>query len=111
MWRRPQSESAGQPRRTAIQQLFSIDEVGWTGRRPMLRMRVMILIAAFAAIAIPQTPFHRATQFEQQPALTIANDRLEATVSAQGGALVNLVLLGDPEDRSTLLDPVDIAAE
>ena len=40
-------------------------------------MRVMILIAAFAAIAIPQTPFHQATQFEQQSALTIANDRLE----------------------------------
>ena len=63
-------------------------------------MRVIILIAAFAGVAIPQTPFHRATQFEQQPALTIANDMLEATVSAQGGALVNLVLRADPENLS-----------
>jgi hypothetical protein len=31
-------------------------------------MRVMILIAAFAAMAIPQAPFHRATQFVRIPA-------------------------------------------
>src|SRR6266700_4663730 len=77
----------------------------------MLKMRVIILIAAFAAIAIPQTPFHRATQFEQQPALTIANDRLEATVSAQGGALVNLVLRADPENLSPLWNPIRMARE
>ena len=61
-------------------------------------MRVIILFAALAGVAIPQAPFHRATQFEQQPALAIANDRLEATLSAQGGALVNLVLRADPEN-------------
>jgi hypothetical protein len=77
----------------------------------MLRMRVMILIAAFAAIAIPQTPFHRTTQFEQQPALTIANDRLEATLSAEGGALVNLVLRADPESLSPLWNPIRMARE
>ena len=77
----------------------------------MLRMRAIILIAAFAAIAIPQTPFHRATQFEQQPALTITNDRLEATLSAQGGALVNLVLRADPESLSPLWNPIRMARE
>jgi hypothetical protein len=78
---------------------------------PMLRMRVLILIAAFATIAIPQTPFHRATQFEQQPALTIANDRLEATVSAQGGALVNLVLRTDTESLNPLWNPIRMERE
>ena len=77
----------------------------------MLRMRVMILIAAFAAMAIPQAPFHRATQFEQQSALTIANDRLEATVSTQGGALVSLVLRADPENLSPLWNPIRMARE
>lgn len=74
-------------------------------------MRIIILIAAFAAIAIPQTPFHRPTQFEQQPALTIANDRLEATFSAEGGALVNLVLRADPESVSPLWNPIRMARE
>src|SRR5678815_1950078 len=77
----------------------------------MLRLRVTILIAACAGAAIPQTPFHGTTQFEQQPALTIANDRLEATVSAQGGALVNLVLRGDPENLSPLWNPIRMARE
>ena len=74
-------------------------------------MRVIILIAALAGVAIPQAPFHRATQFEQQPALTIANDVLEATVSAQGGALVNLVLRADPENLSPLWNPIRMARE
>jgi hypothetical protein len=73
--------------------------------------RVIIVIAAFAGLAIPQTPFHRATQFEEQPALTIANDMLEATVSAQGGALVNLVLRADPENLSPLWNPIRMARE
>src|SRR5258708_323200 len=77
----------------------------------MLRMRVIILIAALAAIAIPQTPFHRAAQVEQQPALTIANDRLETTISAQCGALVNRVLRGDPESLSPLGNPIRMARE
>jgi hypothetical protein len=77
----------------------------------MLRIRFFALIAALAATAIPQMPFHRATQFEQQPALTIANDRLEATVSAQGGALVNLVLRDDPESLSPLWNPIRMARE
>jgi hypothetical protein len=74
-------------------------------------MRVILSIAAFAAIAIPQTPFHRATQFEQQPALTIANDRLEATISAQGGALVSLLLRTDPENVNPLWNPIRMARE
>jgi hypothetical protein len=74
-------------------------------------MRVIILIAAFAATAISQTPFHRATQFEQQPALIIANDMLEATLSAQGGALVSLVLRADPENLSPLWNPIRMARE
>ena len=76
-----------------------------------MRMRVITLIAALAVIGIPQTPFHQATQFEQQPALVIANDRLEATVSAQGGALVNLVLRADPENLSPLWNPIRMARE
>jgi hypothetical protein len=72
----------------------------------MLQKRVVTLGAAFAATAIPQTPFNRAAQFEQQPALIVANDRLEATVSAQGGALVNLVLRADPESLSPLWNPI-----
>ena len=77
----------------------------------MLRLRVILSIAAFAAAAIPQAPFHQTTQFEQQPALTIANDRLEATLSAQGGALVNLVLRADPEKLSPLWNPIRMARE
>src|SRR3954451_21280256 len=77
----------------------------------MLRVRVMILIAAFAVTAIPQAPFHRATEFEQQPALTIANDRLEAMVSTQGGAVGSLVLRADPENLSPLWNPIRMARE
>jgi hypothetical protein len=76
-----------------------------------MRMRVITLIAALAAIGTPQTPFHQATQFEEQPALVIANDRLEATVSAQGVALVNLVLRADPENLSPLWNPIRMARE
>ena len=77
----------------------------------MLPTRIIIWIVVFAAIAVPQTPFHRATQFEQQPALTIANDRLEVTVSAQGAALVDLVLRADPENLSPLWNPIRMARE
>jgi hypothetical protein len=74
-------------------------------------MRVIAWIAASAAISTPQTPFHRAAQFEQQPALTIANDRLEATVSVQGAALVNLVLRADSESLSPMWNPIRMARE
>src|SRR5262249_40566941 len=50
-------------------------------------------------------------EFEQQPALTIANDKVEATISAQGGALVNLVLLDDTERLSPLWNPVRMSRE
>jgi hypothetical protein len=74
-------------------------------------MRVITLIAAFAAIGISQTSFHEATQFEGQPALVIGNDRLKATLSAQGVALINLVLRADPEHLSPLWNPIRSARE
>jgi len=56
---------------------------------------MILLILALAGVALAQNAFHRKAEFEQQPALTIANDKLELTLSAQGGALINLVLLDD----------------
>ncbi len=77
----------------------------------MLRIRTFILIAAFAATAISQMPFHRAVQFEEQPALTFANDKLEATISARGVALVDLELRGDPESLNPLWNPIRMSRE
>src|SRR6266436_4230671 len=73
-------------------------------------MRI-IRVGVLAAVAIAQTSFHRTGEFEQQPALTIANDRLEVTLSAQGAALVNLVLRDDPEKLSPLWNPIRMARE
>src|SRR6476646_717845 len=77
--------------------------------RPFFRRAVLLL--SIAVLATAQTPFHRAAEFEQQPALTIANDKLEVTVSAQGAALVNLVLRDDPEKLSPLWNPIRMARE
>jgi hypothetical protein len=72
---------------------------------------VLFLILALAGAAFAQNAFHVSREFEQQPALTIANDKLEATLSAQGVALVNLVLLDDAERLSPLWNPVRMARE
>ena len=74
-------------------------------------MRAIILLLAFASLAIPQTPFHRTAEFEQQPALAIANDKMEVTLSVQGAALVNLVLRDDPEKLSPLWNPIRMQRE
>ncbi len=74
-------------------------------------MRTIFLMAVFAAVAIPQTLFHRAAQFEGQPALVIANDKLELTLSIRGGALVNLMLREEPEAPSPLWNPIRMARE
>src|SRR5882724_8426922 len=68
-------------------------------------------IAFLATLANAQTPFHKTAEFEQQPALTIANDKLELTLSAQGAALVNLILRDDPEKLSPLWNPIRMARE
>src|SRR5258707_14850770 len=72
---------------------------------------MVLLILVLAGVALAQNAFHRKTEFEQQPALTIANDKLEVTISAQGGALVNLVLVDDAERLSPLWNPVRMARE
>src|SRR5262245_10950671 len=74
-------------------------------------MRAIHLLLVFAGVAIPQTPFHRTAEFEQQPALAIANDKLELTLSVQGAALVNLVLRDDPEKLSPLWNPIRMSRE
>ena len=72
-------------------------------------MRIWIL--AVAGIALAQTPFHKTAEFEQQPALTIGNDKWEVTISSQGAALVNLVLRDDPEKMNPLWNPIRMARE
>src|SRR5215813_2526439 len=72
-------------------------------------MRIFILLIVGAAFA--QAPFHRSGQFEQQPALVIANDKLEAAISATGAAMVNLALLDDSERLSPLWNPNRMARE
>src|SRR4029078_442463 len=69
------------------------------------------LMAVFSAIAIPQTPFHRSAQFEEQPAVVIGNDKLELTLSVRGAALVNLMLRENPEAPSPLWNPIRMARE
>jgi hypothetical protein len=73
-------------------------------------MRILCL-AVLAAVATAQTPFHKTAEFEQQPALNIANDKLELTLSAQGAALVNLILRDDPDKLSPLWNPIRMARE
>src|SRR3954467_3378430 len=68
-------------------------------------------IAILSTLAAAQTPFHKTADFEQQPALVIANDKLELTLSAQGAALVNLVLRDDAEKLSPLWNPIRMARE
>ena len=70
-------------------------------------MRVPILILAGGLAASAQV---RST-FEQRPAVVLANDKLELTILTQGGAMVNLVLLDDPEKLSPLWNPVRMARE
>ena len=51
------------------------------------------------------------TVFEDRPALIVANDKLELTVMAEGGALANLILRDDPAKLSPLWNPARIARE
>ena len=76
----------------------------------VLLMSELFLTLALAA-AVAQAPFHQKAVFEQRPAVTIANGKLELTINERGGAFVNLVLLDDAERLSPLWNPVRHARE
>ena len=73
-------------------------------------MRILIPLTLAAALSA-QPAFHQKVEFEQQPAVTIANGKLELTINLQGGAFVNLALLDDPEKLSPLWNPIRFARE
>ena len=49
--------------------------------------------------------------FENRPAVRLSNDKLELTVLPEGGAMVQLTLVGDPEQVNPLWNPIRIARE
>ena len=49
--------------------------------------------------------------FENRPAVRLSSDKLELTVLPEGGAMVELTLVGDPEHVSPLWNPIRIARE
>jgi hypothetical protein len=49
--------------------------------------------------------------FENRPAVRLSSDKLELTVLPEGGAMVELTLVGDPDHVSPLWNPIRIARE
>jgi len=49
--------------------------------------------------------------FEERPALRLSNDKLELTVLPEGGAMMQLTLVGDSERISPLWNPYRVARE
>ncbi len=51
------------------------------------------------------------SEFENLPAVVMANDKIELTVLTHGGAMTSLVLLDDPQRLSPLWNPIRLARE
>ena len=68
---------------------------------------ILPICVCLTAVAIGQD---RAT-FENLPAVRLSSDRLELTVLPEGGAMVELTLVGDQEHVSPLWNPIRIARE
>ena len=49
--------------------------------------------------------------FEEQPALRLSNDKLQLTVLPEGGAMVQLSLVGDADNINPLWNPIRLAGE
>ena len=71
-------------------------------------MRGILPICAFLTVAVVAQD--RVT-FENHPAVRLSNDKLELTVLPEGGAMVQLTLVGDQQQVNPLWNPVRIARD
>jgi hypothetical protein len=78
----------------------------------MRRRLVPLVLIALAALA-QKSDMNYLTKavHENHPALALANDRLQLTILPNGGAMVNLVLVDDPDKMNPLWDPIRMARE
>ncbi|MDQ6705363.1 MAG: hypothetical protein M3Z85_05295, partial [Acidobacteriota bacterium] len=51
------------------------------------------------------------TTFEDMPAISLANDKLEMKVLPHGSAIASIVLRDDPDKLNPLWDPIRMARE
>jgi hypothetical protein len=69
-------------------------------------------VAVLACLIWVQLPASsQQSTFESQPAITLSNGKLEATIMVQGSSIARIVLDDDPEKLSPLWDPVRMARE
>lgn len=68
---------------------------------------ILLLCVCITAAAVAQ----ERVVFEDLPALRLTNDKLELTVLPEGGAMIQLTLVGDAERVNPLWNPIRIARE
>ena len=71
-------------------------------------MRRVLLLCFSLTIAVAA---QEKAVFEGQPAVRLSNDKLELTVLPEGGAMVQLALVGDAERINPLWNPIRLARE
>ena len=75
-------------------------------------MRHFALITFFACAGICSSQgLVQNSTFEGYPAITLANGKLELSITLKGSTLANLVLLDDPQKLSPLWNPIRMARE
>ncbi len=74
-------------------------------------MRNLFLFLSVCAIAVAQVPTVTQGTFDGQPAMVLANGKLELTVSVQGASFTRTVLREDPEGLNPFWDPARMARE
>jgi hypothetical protein len=71
-------------------------------------MRGILPLCLFLTIAVAA---QEKAVFENQPALRLSNDKLELTVLPEGGAMVQIALVGATEPVNPLWNPIRLARE
>jgi hypothetical protein len=74
-------------------------------------MRTTLFVPAAMVFGIAATASGQTAKFEEHPAITLGNDKLQLLVLKQGASVASVVLTDDPEKLNPLWDPARMARE
>ena len=74
------------------------------------RMRAILLLTLVVCLAGPLVAQENVS-FEGRPAVRLVNDKLQLTVLPEGGAMIQLGFVGDPESANPLWNPIRLARD
>jgi hypothetical protein len=74
-------------------------------------VRIFLVTALVCSAVLAQPPAPRETTFENSPAIALANDKLEITVTLTGASFARLALRDDPAAPNPLWEPARMARE